>query len=148
MPDSSTGVTGGLTTTLPIAMTLSAFCGIAWYNCVELNVRILIVFKRYRGLYFWSLVLSSWGASIMLIVLLLKFFHVWYDVYIALTIILICWYTMVTGQSLVLYSRLHLIVPDARKIRWILYMIIIDAIIFHVPATVLSYGVNDIPIKM
>jgi len=49
---------------------------------------------------------------------------------------------MVTGQSVVLYSRLHLIVEDKSKTRWVLYMIIINFFILHVPTTVLFLGSN------
>src|SRR5947207_880260 len=137
MTISSNGMTGGLQTTLPIAMTLSAFSGIAWYISVELNVRIFTVFKRYRGLYFWSLLLSSWGVFFTPLFNLMKMFHVWKNDFISVPLILICWTLMVTGQSLVLYSRLHLIVPDTRKIKWIFYMIIFNAIILHIPVSVL-----------
>lgn len=49
---------------------------------------------------------------------------------------------MVTGQSLVLYSRLHLIMRDSRKLKWILYMIITDVFLFHIPTTVFTFGVG------
>jgi hypothetical protein len=49
---------------------------------------------------------------------------------------------MVTGQSLVLYSRLHLLVRDSRKLKWILYMIITDVFLFHIPTTVFTFGVG------
>ena len=52
---------------------------------------------------------------------------------------------MITGQSLVLWSRLHLIVSGEhgdkilRRTKW---MIIIDAFILHIPTTVLTFGSN------
>ena len=52
---------------------------------------------------------------------------------------------MITGQALVLWSRLHLIVTGKRGDRIIKYtkwMIIIDAICLHIPTTVLTYGSN------
>jgi hypothetical protein len=50
---------------------------------------------------------------------------------------------MVTGQSVVLYSRLHLLLPqDQKLLKPILYMIIIDAIVFHTPTSVLAIGAN------
>ena len=45
---------------------------------------------------------------------------------------------IVTGQSLVLYSRLHLIVRDSRTLRWVLTMIIFDAIVFHIPTMIMN----------
>lgn len=135
------GVSGGLHTTLPVAMTISAFTAIAWCNSLELNVRIWITFKRHNGLYFWSLQVASWGVIIYSLAFIIKFFQVIPNNYISVAAITIGWWSMVTGQSLVLYSRLHLIMRDGRRIRWVLYMIIIDAILFHIPTTVLTFGV-------
>ena len=137
------GISGGLAgTTLPLAMTLGAFTAIAWYNVVDLNVMIWITFKRRHGLYFYSLLASSWGIFIYSLAFLMKFFQVWKNNYVSVAFITIGWYAMVTGQSLVLYSRLHLVVRDKEKFRWVLYMIIIDVFLFHVPTTVLTFGVR------
>ena len=46
---------------------------------------------------------------------------------------------MVTGQSLVLYSRLHLAVRDKRVLRAILIMIIVDFCLFQVPTTLQKF---------
>lgn len=149
MADNNNGITGGLQqTTLPIAMTLSAFTAIAWYNVVDLNVVIWMTFKRRHGLYFYSLLASSWGILIFSLAFLMKFFQVWKNDYLSVTLITIGWYAMVTGQSLVLYSRLHLVVRDKRRIRWVLYMIIIDVFLFHFPTTVMTFGVSAIRIDI
>ena len=54
MADNS-GMTGGLQTTLPVAMTVGAFTAIAWYCNIELNIMIWMVFKGRKGLYFYNL---------------------------------------------------------------------------------------------
>ena len=139
------GITGGLEgTTLPVAMTISAFTAIAWYNVIDLNVVIWMTFKRRHGLYFYSLLVSSWGIMIYALAFLMKFFQVWKNNYVSVAFITIGWYAMVTGQSLVLYSRLHLVVHDKQSIKWVLYMIIIDVFLFHVPTTVMTFGVRAI----
>jgi hypothetical protein len=143
MSNAVDGVSGGLQTTLPVAMSIGAFTAIAWVNCIELNVRIFITFKRFSGLYFYSLIASSWGILVYSIAFLLKFFWVWTDNYGSVSAITVGWYCMVTGQALVLYSRLHLVVRDRSKVRWILYMIIIDVFLFHFPTTVLTFGVRS-----
>ena len=54
---------------------------------------------------------------------------------------------MVTGQSVVLWSRLHLILVGpygARVLKWAKWMIITDAIIFHIPTSVLNAGCNGL----
>jgi hypothetical protein len=42
-----------------VAIGAVVFISIALYNSLELVVLILLGFKRYRGLYFWSLFLST-----------------------------------------------------------------------------------------
>lgn len=42
---------------IPRAMT--AFTAIAWYNALELFILLFLVFKKYSGLYFWSLLLTT-----------------------------------------------------------------------------------------
>lgn len=140
--DSDNGITGGLDTTLPIAMTISAFTAIAWYSTVELNIMIWMTFKRHSGLYFYSLLAASWGIMIYALAFLMKFFQVWTNDYVSVALITVGWYAMVTGQSLVLYSRLHLVVRDRQRITWVLYMIITDVFLFHFPTTVLTFGVR------
>ncbi|KAJ5281966.1 hypothetical protein N7478_007338 [Penicillium angulare] len=46
-------------------------------------------------------------------------------------------------MPLVLYSRLQLIVSEKLLMRYILFMIIINAIILHIPMTILFFGVNQ-----
>ncbi len=50
---------------------------------------------------------------------------------------------MVTGQSVVLYSRLHLVLWDVAQLRLVLAMIIVDAVICHIPVIVMVYGANS-----
>ena len=128
-------------------MAIAAFTAVAWYNVAELNVQVFLTFKRHRGLYFWSLIISSYGCVLHALGFLLKFFELTSNTYLSVTIITIGWYCMVTGQAVVLYSRLHLVVREQRILRGILAMIIIDAICFHIPTTVLTYGSNANPNK-
>ena len=124
-------------------MAIAAFTAVAWYNVAELNVQVFLTFKRHRGLYFWSLLISSYGCVLHALGFLLKFFRLTTNNYFSVTIITIGWYCMVTGQAVVLYSRLHLVVREQIILRGILTMIIVDAICFHIPTTVLTYGSNS-----
>jgi len=126
-------------------MAIAAFTAVAWYNVAELNIQVFLTFKRHRGLYFWSLLISSYGCVLHALGFLLKFFRLTHRDYLSVTIITIGWYAMVTGQSVVLYSRLHLVVREQRILRGILAMIIVDAICFHIPTTILTYGSNSGP---
>ena len=144
---SSTGSNGEVRGPLPFdPMTygiISAFCAIAWYNVIEINAQVFLTFKRRRGLYFWSLLITSWGIAIYVVSFILKFFVPSANWILYTTLLTIGWYPMVTGQSIVLYSRLHLVVRDPRILRFVLTMIIVDACLFHIPTTVMTYGVNS-----
>lgn len=54
------------------------------------------------------------------------------------------WWAMVTGQAIVLYSRLHL-VSDQKTTRWVLIMIITNFIILHLPVSGLYLAINILP---
>lgn len=118
---------------------VACFIGLAWYNALELLVLCFITFKRYSGYYFWCLLI----ASTSIIPFSLGYVLIIYNIFVNLFPIameLVGWIGMVTGQSLVLWSRLHLICRNAKVLRATLAMIIIDAIIFHIPAGVLELG--------
>lgn len=134
------GVVGGVNVGLPILMTMSAFLSIALYNVIELNFHIFAVFKQRKGLYFWSLVIATWGIAPHAIGFIFKFFQVITLNVLSGAIVGVGWIGMVTGQSLVLYSRLHLVVQDERRIRWVLYMIIFNVIVMHCPVMALALG--------
>ncbi|KAM0721593.1 hypothetical protein Q7P37_002518 [Cladosporium fusiforme] len=121
--------------------------GLAIYNAVELIAMISLTFTRHRGLYFWSLLIASIGIIPYSLGFLLKFDNItpgdlrW----LAVFLLTIGWYPMITGQSLVLWSRLHLIVSGERGdriLRWTKWMIIVNAIALHIPTTVLTFGSN------
>lgn len=52
---------------------------------------------------------------------------------------------MVTGQSLVLYSRLGIVLAPGTEqlLQAVKYMIIVDAVVFHVSTTVVMFGVYN-----
>lgn len=113
---------------------------LAIYNAIELVVMVLMTFKRYSGLYFYSLIVASLAIIPYTLGFALDLLNIttgdtrW----LAITLITIGWWPMVTGQAIVLWSRLHLIVIGGREmrvIRWTRWMIIINAIILHLPTT-------------
>lgn len=61
---------------LATSMTAAAFLGIAWYLCIELNVRLLVKVTQ-PSLYFWACLLCSWGIFVHCISILLSNFHLW-----------------------------------------------------------------------
>lgn len=129
---------------LPIAKVVAAvFLSLALYNFLELNVYILNSFKRRRGLYFWSFTVSTYGILFNSIGYILMHLAAIKQKNVYATLILIGWCMMITGQSVVLYSRLHIVVHNLRWLRYVLIMIITNAIWLHIPIIVLVYGANS-----
>jgi len=122
--------------------TLSA---IAWYNAIELIILCLVSFKRWHGCYFWSLLVSSACIVTHCLGFILLFFPTGVTPYVCVTLIIVSWYGMVTGQSLVLWSRLHLVLQNTKLLWGVLWMIITDAVLLHIPTTVLLYGTVAVP---
>jgi hypothetical protein len=154
------GVAEDLKNDLPVAMTMAAFMGIAWYICVELNIRLWLTFLRKKGLYFWSCFVGSLGVMTQPLFMVCSHFpsfhyqHLWNRMdmsglqhssqvmadfeqitnpYLALTLIYISWWMMVVPQSVVLYSRLHLVIENPKHHKYVLWMIIFTTIFVSLP---------------
>ncbi|KAL4767532.1 hypothetical protein BDW60DRAFT_199867 [Aspergillus nidulans var. acristatus] len=125
--------------TLPEEFAFTAFASITLYNSIELIILCLASFKRYQGLYFWSLLITSCSLIINYLGFVLLFFTS-ITPFISVTFVLIGWYSMVTGHSMVLWSRLHLVLHNPGILRAILYLIIANMIFMQIPVTVLLYG--------
>ena len=137
------GVVGGVNATFPILMTMAAFLSISLYNVIEISFIVFGVFKQRSGLYFWSFVVATWGIVPHAIGFILKFFQVTTLDLLSSAIVGVGWACMVFGQSLVLYSRLHLVIRDRSQTRWVLYMIIFNTVAIGIPLFVLAMGTNS-----
>ncbi|KAJ4251431.1 hypothetical protein NW762_011414 [Fusarium torreyae] len=126
-----------------VAVVIAVFISIAYYNVLELNVLIFGSFKKRAGLYFWSLVVATWGIAFNGTGYLIMHLSLSPQQYLHSTLILIGWCTMITGQSVVLYSRLHLVMHNQRRLRMVLIMIIVDALWLHLPVIILVYGTGS-----
>lgn len=127
------------------------FLSIAMYNVLELTFIIYGTFKRHSGLYFWSFLGASWGIPFYCAGFLIKYFCSASLGYLAGALIACGWVAMVTGQSLVLWSRLHLVLRNRKTLKLILWMICIDAVICHgaiIPMIFGSFSDNPQPWKM
>lgn len=104
------------------------------YNALELELLILTTFHAYRGLYFWSLAVASFGVIPYVIGFMIEYFKISHN-YMALgtAIDVVGWALMVTGQSIVLYSRLWLVFNGGfkRLLKAIKWMIIFNGVTFH-----------------
>ncbi|KAJ2903076.1 integral membrane protein [Zalerion maritima] len=143
------GVTGTIADLGSLAYIMVAFLSISLYNFLELNFIILYTFKIRRGLYFISFLVSTWGILAYALGFVVKYFDLEgpsSGSIPSVTLIVVGWICMVTGQSVVLYSRLHLVLHDSpRQLRLVLIMVVTNAFIGHVPTVVLVYGANVSP---
>ncbi|CZR63082.1 uncharacterized protein PAC_12979 [Phialocephala subalpina] len=135
------GETGPILPTLRISMTIAGLFGAACYICIEIFIHIVYTFKRYAGLYFWSMVVATTGIVLYLIANLFRLFAIAPSFPMSVLLV-ISWWAMVTGQSVVLYSRLHLVVRDGWKIRWVLIMIITNFFLLHIPVAAVFLACN------
>ena len=66
------GYTGN---SLDLKIIIAFLIGLSLYNAVELIVLILVTFNKYRGLYFWSLIVSGVGIIPYALGFLIKFYQ-------------------------------------------------------------------------
>ncbi|GIJ92760.1 hypothetical protein Asppvi_002038 [Aspergillus pseudoviridinutans] len=139
----STDVSRGYSTpNLTEQFTIVCLVAISWYNAIELIVLCFATFKKYGGFYFWALVISS----ISIVPFGLGYILIIFDIfpgYFAVAVEEVGWCGMVTGQSFVLWSRLHLVVHSRNVLRGTLAMIIVNAVILHTIGWVLEFGTNS-----
>ncbi|KAJ5151601.1 hypothetical protein N7492_009896 [Penicillium capsulatum] len=132
-----------------VRILMIVFSSIALYNAVELFILLFLTFQNYHGLYFWTLLLSVvLGVIPHTIGYLLELFAL-APLWLTLTLSTIGFYVMVPGQSVVLYSRLHLVVQSRTVLRFVVWLIIIDAVLLLVPTTILTFStayIGTVPI--
>ncbi|KAK0702353.1 hypothetical protein B0H67DRAFT_650389 [Lasiosphaeris hirsuta] len=119
---------------------IAAFCGVAFWTSIELLVLVYVTFRRRTGLYFWSIIITTIGIILQTMGYLLKIFENACPVVFVTIICKVGWVSNVTGFSVVLWSRLHLVVRDPRILRVILIMIIANAVVLHSPIVVFEFG--------
>ncbi|KAK4955912.1 hypothetical protein LTR10_006851 [Elasticomyces elasticus] len=81
------------------------FNALVLYNVLELLILVFTTFRRFAGLYFWSMLVAIVGLFLYTIGSMASYFNFAAKV-AGLTLRAIGWPAMITGQSLVLYSRL------------------------------------------
>ncbi|KAM5347585.1 hypothetical protein ACJ41O_007409 [Fusarium nematophilum] len=115
---------------------------LALYNSSELLALIFTTFKRRHGLYFWSLFLSTFGIIPYAIGWLFDYFDLLLN-YVGMALNSVGWWLVVTGQSVVLYSRLHLVLDHELILRGVRWMIIVNGCVWHLTMTTLLFTITD-----
>ncbi|OHE93400.1 integral membrane protein [Colletotrichum orchidophilum] len=129
-------IKGGLDLTRQEAMAIAALATIGIYNAVEIYVLIFSTFRQCRGRYFWSMIVANTGIFVHAIVSLIRYLCRG-DTVVPGAFALLAWCAMVTGQSVVLWSRLHLVVYKRTSLRLVLALIVANGCAIHIPMVVL-----------
>ncbi|OKL56109.1 hypothetical protein UA08_08686 [Talaromyces atroroseus] len=119
---------------------VAAFTALPLWMTIELTVSVLYVFRRWSGLYFWSVLVTTWSISVHAIGFLLSYCVPSCNQIASSVLAEVGWVGMVSGFAVVLYSRLNLIsfvMQNRHILRLALGMIITDAMLFHIPALVI-----------
>ncbi|KAF8852457.1 hypothetical protein BDZ45DRAFT_763943 [Acephala macrosclerotiorum] len=130
------------TSTPAVAYFITACIAIALYNPMEALILIFATFKKYRGCYFWSLLTARIGLIISVVGYTTYFYDITPNEYAQTTVTVTGWAIFIVAQSLVLWSRLHLVIQSRGILRAVLVMIIVDAVVLLIPTIVMAYG-ND-----
>ncbi|KAI4160680.1 MAG: hypothetical protein LQ342_005519 [Letrouitia transgressa] len=119
----------------------SAFVGMTFLLVLEINVEILRVFKKRKGLYFWSMSFGTLGCLIDAVGVILKYLsHGTTDIWPLYTLFLLSGWTMYAPlQLMVLYSRLHLVIESRKVQRFVLIMILFTIPVFIIPTWIVVW---------
>ncbi|KAL4811042.1 hypothetical protein BDV18DRAFT_4822 [Aspergillus unguis] len=117
---------------------LVAFVAVALCNSVELLFWIFNFFKRRQGLYFWSLLVATLSVLALSICVILGTFNEG-SVMAHEILYVIIQPTLLLAQSLVLYSRMHLIIRE-RTLNVVFWFIIISSLAIYTTFVLVIIG--------
>ena len=128
-----------------IGISVIVFMSIALYNALELSVLIPLSFRRYRSLYFWSLFTSAiLGVIPQSIGQGLQFFNV-APLWLCMFLSNFGFIFVVPNQSVVLYSRLHLVSQNRLVLAFVRWLIVFCFIAIIIPTITLNVGSTYVP---
>ncbi|KAH7378372.1 hypothetical protein DE146DRAFT_318321 [Phaeosphaeria sp. MPI-PUGE-AT-0046c] len=119
-----------------------AMGSIAIWSMVPLVIRLLTTMKRRSGLYFYAILITSCGISTRQFGILTLWLIPGCPWVLRRLLVEVGTIAMVSGFSVVLYSRLGLICTNLRVRRAILIMIICNGFIWHTVSIVSNGGIR------
>ena len=125
----------------------TAFLALTFWLILDVNVGIYRVFKKKRGLYYWSLVIGTWACALSTIGNVLKNLTPQYGPKIWPFWTLLInggWSLYAIAECIVLYSRLHLVNRSHKVQRRILWFIIIGSFVLILPNWVFIFPAYDV----
>lgn len=128
-----------------LGIALIVFMAIALYNAIELAILIPLSFSRYHSLYFWALLTSAvLGVIPATLGPAFQFFSI-SPLWLSLVLSNVGFAMMVPNQSVVLYSRLHLVSHNSIVLRYIRWLIIASVFFIVIPTITLNFCSTYIP---
>ncbi|KAF2103490.1 hypothetical protein NA57DRAFT_72465 [Rhizodiscina lignyota] len=121
---------------------ISSFFAVALYLSIELILQVWFTFKRHRALYYWSILITTLGIIGHVVAFTLKLFVPGENEIGSTFLAKISWVANTTGFSMVLYSRLHLVLRNSSVPHIVLAFILVDGLLFHTPVIVCSFGLS------
>ncbi|KAI9374428.1 hypothetical protein BJX61DRAFT_540777 [Aspergillus egyptiacus] len=122
-----------------VSYIVAVFLTIALSNSLELVVLIGWTFREWRGLYFWSLIVSSLGLIPYVVGSILHYFSP-APLPAGLSLMYVGFVTVIPSQSFILYSRLYLVFYNQKCLKILLDVIIAVTVALVVPTTVTYFG--------
>jgi hypothetical protein len=123
-----------------------ALYAVALWLALELIFQVHVTFRRWGGLYYWTVLATSIGVGLHVSTLIPKTFKLLpIATDIGTTIIVkIADILEQTGFCMVLYSRLGLVMraQNQRYLKWILGLILVSSFLVHTPIFIFTIGVN------
>jgi hypothetical protein len=118
----------------------AALFGAGLYSTMELFFMIGYTFKRWSGLCFWSILLTTFGQALQIISAILQCYHP--DTAAELTIGVPGYLMYVLFEFLALYSRLHILRASKRLLRWTLIIVFAELIIIEIPYMIMMIDIG------
>jgi hypothetical protein len=110
---------------------------------VELLVLVYMSFQRHCGVYYYSIIATTIGTILQTTgFILLRFENDWPPIFV-FVMSKVGWAVNVTGFSVVLWSRLHLVVNNPRILKGVLFMIVFDGTICLGATSIFEFGLSN-----
>ncbi|KAH4035978.1 hypothetical protein HBI38_178420 [Parastagonospora nodorum] len=118
-------------------MVAHGLVGVCIYLCIEIIVRLLLRCTR-LSLYFWACSVDILAIALYVISFLVNTNMAPHSNGGLVVVTEITWWTFKVAQSMVLYSRLDLVMKNRRVCRYMLWTIIFTAVFAGLPAVITS----------
>ena len=122
----------------------SMFVGITLFLALETAFEIIRLFRKRRGLYFWSMIFGVSGCVVDCVGIILKYLRPKPNIWPFYTLCLLCgWTAYALAQLLVLYSRLHLVNRSQRVQRFVFIVIVSTIFTCTIPTWIVVWPAYD-----